>query len=356
MVPSHLKPALQPTSGKSKSNGRTKTRAGASSSRGSKRRMGKSIDPIVVEDSDQEPVEEEDPYASFPIIVTTYEMIIKDRLYLAKHNWGYIVVDEGHRLKNLDCTLMREIKKYSSAGRMILTGTPLHVSIRISVPRYSTNACHQNNLAELWSLMNFILPDIFDDLDAFQEWFSLPTLQSTLPSDQTTQIISSLHAILKPFLLRRLKADVLINDENGQGGLPPKKEYVLYAPLSVRQKEAYQAVLSGNIRRWLLAGGTSKGGVKQAVEVSKGKEDRSKNESTPTRHLYKIQGRKNYIVDGDDDEYFEMLDKGMIDERGLMRQLSEQEKEEARRQASLDCQSKLKSSSSPTHLSADHPR
>lgn len=67
----------------------------------------------------------------FPVVVTTYEMIIKDRAHLAGYNWGYIVVDEGHRLKNLDCTLTREIKKYPSASRMILTGTPLHVSIQV---------------------------------------------------------------------------------------------------------------------------------------------------------------------------------------------------------------------------------
>lgn len=63
----------------------------------------------------------------FPIVLTTYEMIIRDRSHLARYDWGYIVVDEGHRLKNLDCRLMKEIKRYPSAGRMILTGTPLHV-------------------------------------------------------------------------------------------------------------------------------------------------------------------------------------------------------------------------------------
>lgn len=64
---------------------------------------------------------------TFPVVVTTYEMIIRDRVHLAQYKWGYVVVDEGHRLKNLDCKLMQEIKKYPSAGRMILTGTPLHV-------------------------------------------------------------------------------------------------------------------------------------------------------------------------------------------------------------------------------------
>lgn len=63
-----------------------------------------------------------------PIVVTTYEMIIKDAKYLAKCKWGHIIVDEGHRLKNMDCKLMQEIKRYRSGSRLILTGTPLHVS------------------------------------------------------------------------------------------------------------------------------------------------------------------------------------------------------------------------------------
>jgi ATP-dependent DNA helicase len=85
-------------------------------------------DELQVMDVDSPPLAEEDTKStSFPIVLTTYEMIIKDRVHLARYNWGYIVVDEGHRLKNLDCKLMKEIKKYNSAGRMILTGTPLHV-------------------------------------------------------------------------------------------------------------------------------------------------------------------------------------------------------------------------------------
>lgn len=189
--------------------------------------------------------------------------------------------------------------------------------------------------------MNFILPDIFDDLDSFQEWFNLPTLQSTLPTDQTTQIISALHNILKPFLLRRLKADVLGNDENGRGGLPPKKEYVLYAPLSVRQKEAYQHVLNGNIRRWLIAGGTAKGGAKVVSEPKK-EVSEDQQESTSPRRLRKRKGKKSYAVDGDDDEYFKMLEKGMIDERGVRRQASKEEEEEEQRRSALEFQAKAK--------------
>lgn len=85
---------------------------------------------LDVEDAAKKPEEdEEEAMSSFPVVITTYEMIIKDRVHLSNYNWGYIVVDEGHRLKNLNCKLIQEIKKYSSAGRMILTGTPLHVRI-----------------------------------------------------------------------------------------------------------------------------------------------------------------------------------------------------------------------------------
>jgi ATP-dependent DNA helicase len=72
----------------------------------------------------------------FPVVITTYEMIIKDRVHLAKYDWGQVIVDEGHRLKNMDSILMREIKKYPSAGRTLLTGTPLHVSMIPMFPVY----------------------------------------------------------------------------------------------------------------------------------------------------------------------------------------------------------------------------
>ena len=65
---------------------------------------------------------------TFPVVLTTYEMIIKDRDELAKYRWGFVVVDEGHRLKNMECRLIRELKSLNADARMVLTGTPLHVS------------------------------------------------------------------------------------------------------------------------------------------------------------------------------------------------------------------------------------
>jgi ATP-dependent DNA helicase len=106
-----------------------------------RRRSGRPRKSTVIIESDEEeemqvdesPETSEEYTAKFPIVLTTYDMIIKDRTHLAHYDWGYIVVDEGHRLKNLNCKLMKEIKKYPSAGRMILTGTPLHVSLRIFI-------------------------------------------------------------------------------------------------------------------------------------------------------------------------------------------------------------------------------
>ncbi|CAO1627411.1 unnamed protein product [Sympodiomycopsis kandeliae] len=170
----------------------------------------------------------------FPVIVTSFEIAMMDRVHLNHLKWKYIVVDEGHRLKNMNCRLIQELKKFNSAQRLILTGTPLH-----------------NNLKELWSLLNFILPDIFDDLETFEKWFDFSDLSEEggsnrlLNREDSKAVITQLHAILKPFLLRRLKTDV-------ESTLPPKKEYLLYAPLTTYQKELYESCVHGTIRKWLL--------------------------------------------------------------------------------------------------------
>ncbi|KAI1296078.1 hypothetical protein EDD11_007587 [Mortierella claussenii] len=172
--------------------------------------------------------------SSFPIIVTSYEIVIRDRKFLSKYQWKYIIVDEGHRLKNMDCKLIRELKSYHSANRMLLTGTPL-----------------QNNLSELWSLLNFLLPEIFDDREGFQEWFDFSDINAKegqeriLGEESQSGVVSSLHHILKPFLLRRVKTDV-------EHSLPKKKEYLLYAPLTPVQKEWYDAALGRDIRNFLI--------------------------------------------------------------------------------------------------------
>ncbi|KAJ2001809.1 putative ATPase [Coemansia thaxteri] len=186
---------------------------------------------------------------NFPIVVTTYEISMRDKQALQRFAWKFIIVDEGHRIKNMNCKLIRDLKSYQSTNRLLLTGTPL-----------------QNSLSELWSLLNFLLPDIFDDLDSFQEWFNFNDIseregQSRILSEQTTNnVVSKLHQILQPFLLRRLKVDV-------EKFLPPKREYLIACPMAPMQYEYYQAVRGPNLRRFLEEKFVAEGKVAAAADA-----------------------------------------------------------------------------------------
>ena len=165
------------------------------------------------------------------IFVTSYEIAINDRVHFKKVHWKYIVVDEGHRLKNTNCRLIKELKQYTSANRLLLTGTPL-----------------QNNLDELWSLLNFLMAEIFDDLRVFKSWFDAKDLDTVgvdeqkriLAQERQGNILNTLHQILTPFLLRRVKADVDLK-------IPPKKEVLVYCPMTDNQTEFYTATINKTI-------------------------------------------------------------------------------------------------------------
>uniref|UniRef100_A0A0B7AEL0 Helicase ATP-binding domain-containing protein n=1 Tax=Arion vulgaris TaxID=1028688 RepID=A0A0B7AEL0_9EUPU len=152
-----------------------------------------------------------------------------DRKYLANHKWKYLIVDEGHRIKNTHCRLIRELRMYKSTHRLLLTGTPL-----------------QNNLAELWSLLNFLLPEIFDDLGSFEAWFDINCIneaeaeEKIMQQEMAKNILSMLHQILTPFMLRRLKSDVDLN-------IPPKKEILVFAPMTNQQMDFYSALVDRTI-------------------------------------------------------------------------------------------------------------
>jgi len=178
--------------------------------------------------------EEVDGKDMMNVVVTSYEIAMNDRAAFSSIMWRYIVVDEGHRLKNMNCRLIRELKQYHSANRLLLTGTPL-----------------QNNLSELWSLLNFLLPEIFDDLRVFESWFSAKELHENTEEmvriahqEQKNAILTTLHQILTPFLLRRVKTDVDLE-------IPPKKEVLVYCPMTERQEEMYRAIVEKTIAELL---------------------------------------------------------------------------------------------------------
>ena len=169
------------------------------------------------------------PTEQFPVVCTSYEMVLKDRASLSTINWEFIIIDEGHRMKNFDSKLFRELKSFSSATRLLITGTPL-----------------QNNLKELWSLLNFLLPKIFRDWEAFESWFDFSDLEDEegteeFIADKTKQeLVKKMHIVLQPLLLRRVKADVAKY-------LPKKREYVLYAPMTKEQTDLYNVINDKNI-------------------------------------------------------------------------------------------------------------
>lgn len=182
---------------------------------------------------------------NFQVLLTTYEFIIRERPLLAKVNYSHMIIDEGHRMKNTESKLSVTLKTYyKTKNRLILTGTPL-----------------QNNLPELWALLNFVLPRIFNSVKSFDEWFNTPfantgTLEKIeLTEEELLLVIRRLHKVLRPFLLRRLKKDV-------EKDLPDKVEKVLKCNLSGLQYILYQQMLKHNALFVGAEVGSAKSGIK----------------------------------------------------------------------------------------------
>ncbi|KAL1489284.1 hypothetical protein ABEB36_014211 [Hypothenemus hampei] len=173
----------------------------------------------------------------FNVLLTTYEYIIKDKSVLSKIPFKYIIIDEGHRMKNHHCKLTQVLNThYLAPHRLLLTGTPL-----------------QNKLPELWALLNFLLPSIFKSCSTFEQWFNAPFATTgekvELNEEETILIIRRLHKVLRPFLLRRLKKEV-------ESQLPEKVEYIIKCDMSGLQKVLYQHMQSKGV---LLTDGSERG-------------------------------------------------------------------------------------------------
>ncbi|KAL2339088.1 hypothetical protein Fmac_013534 [Flemingia macrophylla] len=161
-------------------------------------------------------------HQKFNVLLTTYEYLMNkhDRPKLSKIHWHYIIIDEGHRIKNASCKLNADLKHYQSSHRLLLTGTPL-----------------QNNLEELWALLNFLLPNIFNSSEDFSQWFNKPFEsagdsspdEALLSEEENLLIINRLHQVLRPFVLRRLKHKV-------ENELPEKIERLIRCEASSYQK------------------------------------------------------------------------------------------------------------------------
>ncbi|CAH1792106.1 unnamed protein product [Owenia fusiformis] len=157
--------------------------------------------------------------APFHIVITSYQLVIQDFKYFNRIKWQYMVLDEAQAIKSSASVRWKQLLGFSCRNRLLLTGTPI-----------------QNSMAELWALLHFIMPTMFDSHDEFNEWFSKDIenhaeKQSGFDEAQ----LSRLHMILKPFMLRRVKKDV-------ENELLGKIEILVYCPLTTRQKMLYQGI------------------------------------------------------------------------------------------------------------------
>lgn len=155
------------------------------------------------------------------IIVTSYDVARNDLAVLNKTEYNYCVLDEGHIIKNSQSKLAKAVKEITANHRLILTGTPI-----------------QNNVLELWSLFDFLMPGFLGTEKMFQERFAKPIAASrnskTSSKEQEAGVLAleALHKQVLPFMLRRLKEDVLSD-------LPPKIIQDYYCELGDLQKQLY---------------------------------------------------------------------------------------------------------------------
>ena len=166
--------------------------------------------------------------SNFDLCVTTYEMLVADLHGLVHRNvWNYVVMDEAHRIKNENSLLGQAVRKLRCNNRMLITGTPL-----------------QNNLHELWSLLNILFPEALGSSTQFDASFRISALYHNTSRPQQVvdaELMAAAHGLLQPLMLRRLKKDVL-NME-----LPPKIEKKIMVPLSEMQRFLYAAMLKQDV-------------------------------------------------------------------------------------------------------------
>ncbi|EZF76317.1 hypothetical protein H105_02314 [Trichophyton soudanense CBS 452.61] len=178
------------------------------------------------------------------VCITSYQLVLQDQQIFRRRNWHYMVLDEAHNIKNFRSQRWQTLLTFKTQARLLLTGTPL-----------------QNNLTELWSLLFFLMPsdedgngiEGFADLRNFSEWFRRPVEQilehgRETMDDEAKAVVSKLHTILRPYILRRLKVDV-------EKQMPAKYEHVVACRLSKRQRYLYDGFMSRAQTKETLASG-----------------------------------------------------------------------------------------------------
>lgn len=176
------------------------------------------------------------------VVITSYQLVITDASVFRRKHWEYMILDEAHNIKNFKSQRWQTLLNFNTQHRLLLTGTPL-----------------QNNLNELWSLLYFLMPQglsenaSFANLTDFQDWFGRPVDKlieegASVMNEEARNTVAKLHRILRPYILRRLKADV-------EKQMPGKYEHVVDCRLSKRQRYLYDDFMSRSGTRAIMASG-----------------------------------------------------------------------------------------------------
>ncbi|XP_076901176.1 protein PHOTOPERIOD-INDEPENDENT EARLY FLOWERING 1-like [Bidens hawaiensis] len=183
---------------------------------------------------------------SFHICITTYRLVIQDSKIFKRKKWKYLILDEAHLIKNWKSQRWQTLLNFNSKRRILLTGTPL-----------------QNDLMELWSLMHFLMPHIFQSHQEFKDWFSNPISGMVEGQEKVNkEVVDRLHNVLRPFILRRLKRDV-------EKQLPGKHEHVIYCRLSRRQRNLYEDFIASSETQATLASSNFFGMISVIMQLRK---------------------------------------------------------------------------------------
>ncbi|KAJ4705577.1 protein PHOTOPERIOD-INDEPENDENT EARLY FLOWERING 1-like [Melia azedarach] len=183
---------------------------------------------------------------SFHVCITTYRLVIQDSKVFKRKKWKYLILDEAHLIKNWKSQRWQTLLNFNSKRRILLTGTPL-----------------QNDLMELWSLMHFLMPHIFQSHQEFKDWFCNPISGMVEGQEKVNkEVVDRLHNVLRPFLLRRLKRDV-------EKQLPMKHEHVIYCRLSKRQRNLYEDFIASSETQATLASANFFGMISVIMQLRK---------------------------------------------------------------------------------------
>ncbi|BFZ02829.1 hypothetical protein BsWGS_05868 [Bradybaena similaris] len=175
---------------------------------------------------------------SHGILITSYNTLVIHQELVLRFNWHYVILDEGHKIRNPDAKVTLCAKQFRTPHRIILSGSPI-----------------QNNLKELWSLFDFVFPGKLGTLPDFMQHFSIPIVQGGYSNATQMQVETAyrcacvLRDTINPYLIRRMKADVKKHLD-----LPNKNEQVLFCRLTDEQRDVYQEYLDSRECNAILQG------------------------------------------------------------------------------------------------------